>query len=29
MDDFANDEELHKRYLGIVQRYRGYLKERP
>lgn len=28
-EDFATNEELRKRYLGIVQRYRGYLKGRP
>ncbi len=27
-DDFATNDELRKRYLGIVQRYRGYLKTR-
>ncbi|MBL9020555.1 MAG: hypothetical protein JNL21_00085 [Myxococcales bacterium] len=27
-EDFAQNEELRKRYLGIVQRYRGYLKGR-
>ena len=24
--DFARNDDLRKRYLGIVQRYRGYLK---
>lgn len=24
--DFAQNDDLRKRYLGIVQRYRGYLK---
>jgi hypothetical protein len=25
-EDFANNDDLRKRYFGIVQRYRGYLK---